>query len=284
MTVAARPLPATRSREQRRLTEPPIVRWTLIAVAIGFLTLFLAIPLVAVFVEAFANGFGAYVSAIVEPDALAALRLTLLTAAIAVPANLLFGLCAGWAIARFQFRGKQLLISLIDLPFAVSPVISGLIFVLIAGRQGLIGPWLSEHGIRIVFDVPGVVLASVFVSLPFIAREVIPIMEAGGADEEEAARLLGAGGLQTFFRVTLPNIKWGVFYGVILCTARVIGEFGAVSVVSGRIRGLTNTLPLHVEILYNEYRFQAAFAVASILTCLALVTLIVKTVAERHLR
>src|SRR5690606_35897315 len=178
-------------------------------------------------------GFGAYVSAIVEPDALAALRLTLLTAAIAVPANLLFGLCAGWAIARFQVRGKQLPINLIDPPFAVSPVISGLIFVLIAGRQGLIGPWLSEHGIRIVFDVPGVVLASVFVSLPFIAREVIPIMEAGGADEEEAARLLGAGGLQTFFRVTLPNIKWGVFYGVILCTARVIGEFGAVSVVSG---------------------------------------------------
>ncbi len=215
---------------------------------------------------------------------MAALRLTLLTAAIAVPANLVFGLCAGWAIAKFRFRGRSLLTTLIDLPFAVSPVISGLVFVLLAGRQGFFGPWLAEHDVQIIFAVPGIVLASVFVSVPFIAREVIPIMEASGTHEEEAARVLGASGWQTFFRVTLPNIKWGVVYGVILCTARVLGEFGAVSVVSGHIRGLTNTLPLHVEILYNEYRFQAAFAVASVLTCLALVTLVIKTVAERHVR
>ncbi|HEX7088085.1 MAG TPA: ABC transporter permease subunit, partial [Vicinamibacterales bacterium] len=211
MTTAVSTLPAAAARTQR-LTEPRVVRWALIAVALAFLALFLAIPLVAVFVEALAGGLGAYFSAIAEPDAIAALRLTLLTAAIAVPANLIFGLCAGWAIARFNFRGKQLLTSLIDLPFAVSPVISGLIFILLTGRQGLLGPWLAGHDIRIVFDIPGVVLASVFVSLPFIAREVIPIMESGGADEEEAARLLGAGGLQTFFRVTLPNIRWGVFY------------------------------------------------------------------------
>jgi sulfate transport system permease protein len=210
--------------------------------------------------------------------------LTLLTVAIAVPANLVFGLCAGWAIAKFRFRGRQLLTTLIDLPFAVSPVISGLVFVLLAGRQGFFGQWLADHDVRIIFAVPGIVLASVFVSFPFIAREVIPVMEASGTHEEEAARVLGASGLQTFLRVTLPNIKWGVLYGVILCSARVIGEFGAVSVVSGRIRGVTNTLPLHVEILYNEYMFQAAFAVASMLTCLALVTLVIKTVAERHVR
>jgi sulfate transport system permease protein len=220
----------------------------------------------------------------VEPDALAALRLTLLTAAIAVPANLVFGLCAGWAIAKFRFRGRSLLTTLIDLPFAVSPVISGLVFVLLAGRQGFFGPWLVEHNAPIIFAVPGIVLATIFVSFPFIAREVIPVMEAGGTHEEEAARVLGASGWQTFFRVTLPNIKWGVVYGVILCTARVLGEFGAVSVVSGHIRGVTNTLPLHVEILYNEYRFQAAFAVASVLTFLALVTLVIKTAAERHVR
>ena len=268
----------------RHLSEPAAVRWTLIAVALAFLTLFLAVPLTAVFVEALASGFGPYFAAIVEPDAIAALKLTLLTAAIAVPANLVFGLCAGWAIAKFQFRGRALLTTLVDLPFAVSPVISGLVFVLLTGRQGFLGPWLAERDIQIVFAVPGIVLASVFVSFPFIAREVIPIMEAGGTHEEEAARVLGAGGWQTFFRVTLPNIKWGVLYGVILCSARVLGEFGAVSVVSGHIRGLTNTLPLHVEILYNEYRFQAAFAVASVLTALALVTLVVKTVAERHVR
>ena len=267
----------------RRLTEPDWVRRSLTAVALVFLTLFLAIPLGAVFVEALANGVGAYVASIREPEALSALRLTLLAAAIAVPANLLFGVCAGWAIAKFDFKGKQLLTTLIDLPFAVSPVISGLVFVLLFGRQGWFGPWLADRDIAIIFAVPGIVLATVFVSFPFVAREIIPVMEASGTQEEEAARVLGAGGLQTFFRVTLPNIKWGLLYGVILCTARAIGEFGAVSVVSGHIRGLTNTLPLHVEILYNEYNFQAAFAVASVLTLLALVTLVVKTVAERHL-
>jgi sulfate/thiosulfate transport system permease protein len=281
--VAERGLGAT-SAKQRSLTEPLVVRWLLIGLALTFLTLFLAVPLTAVFVEALANGFGPYFAAIAEPDALAALRLTLLTAAIAVPANLVFGLCAGWAIAKFRFRGRSLLTTLIDLPFAVSPVISGLVFVLLAGRQGFFGPWLTEHNVQIIFAVPGILLASIFVSVPFIAREVIPVMEASGAHEEEAARVLGAGGWQTFFRVTLPNIKWGVVYGVILCTARVLGEFGAVSVVSGHIRGVTNTLPLHVEILYNEYRFQAAFAVASVLTFLALVTLVIKTVAERNVR
>ncbi len=281
--VAERGLGATGAK-QRSLTEPLVVRWLLIGLALTFLTLFLAIPLSAVFVEALANGFGAYFAAIAEPDALAALRLTFLTAAIAVPANLVFGLCAGWAIAKFRFRGRSLLTTLIDLPFAVSPVISGLVFVLLAGRQGFFGPWLTEHNVQIIFAVPGIVLASIFVSVPFIAREVIPVMEASGAHEEEAARVLGAGGWQTFFRVTLPNIKWGVVYGIILCTARVLGEFGAVSVVSGHIRGVTNTLPLHVEILYNEYRFQAAFAAASVLTFLALVTLVIKTVAERHVR
>jgi sulfate transport system permease protein len=269
---------------RRQLTEPRFVRWTLIGVALGFLTLFLAVPLTAVFVEALANGLGPYFAAIVEPDAIAALKLTLLTAAIAVPANLVFGLCAGWAIAKFRFRGRSLLTTLVDLPFAVSPVIAGLVFVLLTGRQGLFGPWLAAHDMQIVFAVPGIVLASVFVSFPFVAREVIPIMEASGTHEEEAARVLGASGWQMFFRVTLPNIKWGVLYGVILCTARVLGEFGAVSVVSGRIRGLTNTLPLHVEILYNEYQFQASFAVASILTFLALITLVIKTVAERHVK
>ncbi|HXH26033.1 MAG TPA: sulfate ABC transporter permease subunit CysW [Vicinamibacterales bacterium] len=275
---------AASSRPSPRVTEPAAVRWALIAATLGFLGLFLVVPLVAVFVEAFAAGAGAYLAAIVEPDALAAMRLTLLTAAIAVPANLVFGLCAGWAIAKFRFRGRHLLTTLIDLPFAVSPVIAGLVFMLLAGRQGWLGPWLAAHDIRIVFAVPGIVLATLFVSLPFIAREVIPVMEASGTDEEEAAYVLGARGLQTFFRVTLPNIRWGVIYGIILCSARVIGEFGAVAVVSGRIRGLTNTLPLHIEILYNEYRFQAAFAVASVLAFFALVTLIVQTLVERRLR
>lgn len=277
MSRATRP-----ARGGRKLTEPALVRWTLISIGLGFLVLFLFVPLAAVFVEAFRLGVGAYAAAILEPDTLAALRLTLLTAVVAVPANLLFGLCAGWAIAKFRFRGRQLLTTLIDLPFAVSPVISGLVFVLLFGRQGYFGPWLFDHDIRIIFAVPGIVLATIFVSFPFIAREIIPVMEASGTHEEEAARVLGASGLQTFLRVTLPNIKWGVIYGVILCSARVIGEFGAVSVVSGKIRGVTNTMPLHVEILYNEYKFQAAFAVASTLTCLALVTLVVKTVAERH--
>jgi len=226
----------------------------------------------------------AYFAAIREPDAMSALRLTLTAAAIAVPANLVFGVAAAWAIGKFQFRGKQLLITLIDLPFAVSPVISGMVFILLFGRQGYLGPWLADNDVRIVFAIPGIVLATIFVSFPFVAREIIPVMEATGSQEEEAARVLGAGGFQTFFRVTLPNIKWGLLYGVILCNARAMGEFGAVSVVSGHIRGLTNTLPLHVEILYNEYQFQAAFAVASILAFLALVTLVLKTVVEYRTR
>lgn len=284
MIAAAAPdaLAVTAAARRRALTEPVFVRWTLIALALGFLALFLLVPLALVFTEALANGVRAYFSSIVEPDALAALKLTLVAAAVAVPANTIFGLCAGWAIAKFRFRGRSLLTTLVDLPFAVSPVIAGLVFVLLAGRQGLLGPWLTGNGIQIIFAVPGIVLASIFVSFPFVAREVIPIMEATGTQEEEAARVLGASGWQTFFRVTLPNIKWGVLYGVILSSARVLGEFGAVSVVSGRIRGVTNTLPLHVEILYNEYRFQASFAVASLLTALALVTLVLKTVAERR--
>jgi sulfate/thiosulfate transport system permease protein len=267
----------------RRLTEPALVRYLLIAIALGFLALFLVLPLITVFAEALADGFGAYAEAIRQPEAIAALKLTLVAAAIAVPLNLVFGVCAGWAIAKFDFPGKNVLTTLIDLPFAVSPVISGMVFLLLFGRQGFLGPWVAEHGYRIVFAVPGIVLATIFVSFPFVAREIIPVMEASGTQEEEAARVLGASGLQTFFRVTLPNIKWGLLYGVILCNARAMGEFGAVSVVSGKIRGQTNTLPLHVEILYNEYMTQAAFAVASLLAFLALITLVVKTVVERHL-
>lgn len=265
---------------RRRLTEPRAVRWALTAVVLAFLGVFLVLPLVVVCAEAFSKGWSAYASAIADPYAISALKLTLLAAAIAVPANLLFGICAGWTIARFDFRGKDLLTTLIDLPFAVSPVISGLLFVLLFGRQGVFGPWFTDHGIHVVFAVPGIVLATMFVSFPFVAREIIPVMEAAGREEEEAARVLGANGLQIFFRVTLPNIKWGVLYGVILCNARAMGEFGAVSVVSGKIRGLTNTLPLHVEILYNEYAFQAAFAVSSLLASLALVTLVLKTIVE----
>jgi sulfate/thiosulfate transport system permease protein len=264
------------------LTEPPTVRIAAILAVLGFLGLFLVVPLAAVFTEAFSKGWQAYASAIREPDAVSALTLTLVAAAVAVPLNLVFGLAAGWAIAKFTFPGKNLLITLIDLPFAVSPVISGMVFVLLFGRQGWLGPWLGAHDWKIIFAVPGIVLATVFVSFPFVAREIIPVMQATGTDEEEAARVLGASGFQTFWRVTLPNIKWGLLYGVILCNARAMGEFGAVSVVSGHIRGLTNTLPLHVEILYNEYNFQAAFAVASLLACLALVTLVLKTLIERH--
>ncbi|MEO8075418.1 MAG: sulfate ABC transporter permease subunit CysW [Acidobacteriota bacterium] len=266
------------------LTEPRLLRWLLTAIAFLFLALFLVVPLAAVFTEAFSKGLEAYRAAIVSPDALAALRLTLLAAAIAVPLNVVFGVAAGWAIGKFQFRGRQLLLTLIDLPFAVSPVISGLVFVLLFGRQGWLGPWMLDHGWRVVFAVPGIVLATIFVSFPFVAREVIPIMEATGTEEEEAACVLGAGGLQMFFRVTLPNIKWGLLYGVILANARAMGEFGAVSVVSGHIRGVTNTLPLHVEILYNEYNSQAAFAVASLLAGLALVTLVLKAFVERRVR
>jgi sulfate/thiosulfate transport system permease protein len=242
--------------------------------------IFLVMPLVAVFAQALEKGFGAYLTALREPDAWAAIRLTLLTAAIAVPLNLAFGLAASWAIAKFEFPGKGTLLTLIDLPFAVSPVISGMIFVLLFGRQGLLGPFLGAHDVKVIFAVPGIVLATVFVTFPFVARELIPVMQALGNEEEEAARVLGAGGWQIFFRVTLPNVKWGVLYGVILCNARAMGEFGAVSVVSGHIRGLTNTIPLHVEILYNEYNFQAAFAVASLLAFLALVTLLAKSLIE----
>ena len=264
------------------LTEPPIVRAALILVVLAFLGLFLVVPLLSVFSEALSKGWHAYLTAIREPDALSALTLTLTAAAIAVPLNLVFGLAAGWAVAKFTFPGKNLLITLIDLPFAVSPVISGLVFVLLFGRQGWLGPWLGDHDLKIIFAVPGIVLATIFVSFPFVAREIIPVMQAGGTQEEEAARVLGANGFQIFTHVTLPNIKWGLLYGVILCNARAMGEFGAVSVVSGHIRGLTNTLPLHVEILYNEYNFQAAFAVASLLACLALVTLVLKTMVERR--
>jgi sulfate/thiosulfate transport system permease protein len=264
-------------------SEPPLVRLALIALAILFLVGFLVLPLVTIFIEALRHGVRAYAAAIVEPDARAAIRLTLLTAAIAVPANLAFGICAAWAIAKFDFRGRSVLTTLIDLPFSVSPVIAGLIYVLLFGAAGLLGPWLRSHGIQIIFAVPGIVIATIFVTFPFVARQLIPLMQAQGTEEEEAACALGAGGLQTFLRVTLPNIKWGLLYGVLLCNARAMGEFGAVSVVSGHIRGLTNTMPLHVEILYNEYNFVAAFAVASLLALLALVTLALKSFLEwRH--
>ncbi|UFS69173.1 sulfate ABC transporter permease subunit CysW [Geomonas sp. RF6] len=262
------------------VSEPAAVRWLLVAAAIAFLALFLILPLCAVFSQALEKGWDAYLQALKEPDTLAAIRLTLITAAFCVPLNLFFGVVASWVITKFNFRGKSLLITLIDLPFSVSPVVSGLIYVLIFGLQGWLGPWLQEHDIKIIFAVPGIVLATLFVTFPFVARELIPLMEAQGRDEEEAALTLGASGLQTFLRVTLPNIKWGILYGVILCNARAMGEFGAVSVVSGHVRGATNTVPLQVEILYNEYSYAAAFAVASILGLLALVTLAVKTVAE----
>lgn len=264
--------------------ESPGVRALLIGTTLLFLGLFLVIPLIAVFVQAFAKGFAVYSAALLEPDALASIRLTLLVALITVPLNLLFGLAAAWAIARFEFPGRTFLLALIELPFAVSPVIAGMIFVLLFGAQGFLGPWLLAHGIRIIFAVPGIILATLFVTAPFVARELIPVMQEQGSDEEEAALLLGAGGLQTYLRVTLPNIKWGLLYGVILCNARAMGEFGAVSVVSGHIRGLTNTMPLHVEILYNEYNFAAAFAVASLLTLLALLTLAVRSLIEWRTR
>jgi sulfate transport system permease protein len=264
-------------------TEPKAIRIAVITIAVLFLTVFVVLPLVVVFAHAFSKGIMAYLAALSEPEALAAIRLTLLVAAISVGLNLLFGLIAAWAIAKFEFSGKTFLISLIDLPFSVSPVISGLVFVLLFGGQGYFGPWLREHNIQILFAVPGIVLATTFVTFPFVARALIPLMQEQGTQEEEAAISLGASGLQAFFRVTLPNIKWGVLYGVLLCNARAMGEFGAVSVVSGHIRGETNTMPLLVEILYNEYQFVAAFAIASLLAMLALVTLIAKTILERHL-
>ncbi len=271
---------------QRRIStrESTGVTILLVSVALTYLLLFLGLPLIAVFTEALRRGWGLYLAALQEPDAWSALTLTLITAAIAVPANLAFGIAAAWAIAKFEFRGKSLLITLIDLPFAVSPVVSGLIYVLLFGAQGWFGPWLQAHDIKLIFAVPGIVLATIFVTFPFIARELIPLMQAQGKDEEEAAISLGASGWQTFWRVTLPNIKWGLLYGVILCNARAMGEFGAVSVVSGHIRGATNTLPLHVEILYNEYNFVAAFSIASLLALLALVTLLVKTLVEWQAR
>jgi len=260
--------------------EAPIVRWTLTLLALLFLVVFLVLPLVLVFVQALEKGVSAYWAALLEPDAYSAIKLTLLAAAISVPANLVFGIAASWAIAKFQFRGKNVLLTLIDVPFSVSPVISGLIYVLLFGLQGWLGPWLYEHDIQIVFAVPGIVLATIFVTFPFVARELIPLMEQQGTEEEEAAILLGASGIKTFLRVTIPNIKWGLLYGVILCNARAMGEFGAVSVVSGHVRGQTNTIPLHVEILYNEYNFVAAFAVASLLAFLALITLALKSLVE----
>jgi sulfate transport system permease protein len=273
-----RPVAEATANVRRATEDPAWARRLIIGVAAGFLGIFLIIPLGSVFAEALNKGVGLYFAAITNPEALSAIRLTLLTAAIAVPLNLIFGVAASWAITRFEFRGKNLLTTLIDLPFAVSPVISGMIYVLMFGAQGWFGGWLMAHHIRIIFAVPGIVLATTFVTLPFVARELIPVMEAGGTDEELAAITLGATGWQTFFRITLPKVKWGLLYGVIICNARAMGEFGAVSVVSGHIRGQTNTMPLYVEILYNDYNFTASFAVASLLTALALVTLVAKRV------
>ena len=267
--------------ETRAATRDPAwIKWTLISIGLAYFALFLLLPLITVFAEALRKGWAVYIAAIVEPDALSAIKLTLIAAAIAVPVNLVFGVAAAWAVAKFEFRGKQLLITLIDLPFSVSPVVAGLIYVLVFGAHGWFGGWLRDHDIKVIFAVPGIVLATIFVTVPFIARELIPLMQAQGKEEEEAAVVLGASGWRVFWQVTLPNVKWGLLYGVILCNARAMGEFGAVSVVSGHIRGLTNTLPLHVEILYNEYQFAAAFAVASLLALLALVTLVVKTFIE----
>ena len=279
--TSLRPLAVTSPQNLR--TEPGPVRFVIIALAMTFLTVFVVLPLVVVFAQAFSKGVGAYFSALAEPEALAAIRLTLTVAAISVTLNLLFGVIAAWAIAKFDFSGKTFLITLIDLPFSVSPVISGLVFVLLFGAQGFFGPWLQAHNIHVLFALPGIVLATVFVTFPFVARALIPLMQEQGTQEEEAAISLGASGLQTFFRVTLPNIKWGLLYGVLLCNARAMGEFGAVSVVSGHIRGETNTMPLLVEILYNEYQFVSSFAIASLLAMLALITLVVKTVLERRL-
>ena len=267
-------------RAKAGTTESAWAKWTLIGIALVFLLLFLVLPLAAVFTEALRKGVAAYLEGLREPDAWSAIQLTLLTAVISVPLNLVFGVAAAWCVAKYEFKGKAFLTTLIDLPFSISPVVVGLMYVLVFGAQGWLGPWLAEHDIKIIFAVPGIVLATVFVTFPFIARELIPLMQAQGNDEEQAAIVLGASGWQTFWYVTLPNIKWGLLYGVILCNARAMGEFGAVSVVSGHIRGQTNTIPLHVEILYNEYQSVAAFAAASLLALLALVTLVIKTVAE----
>src|ERR1700733_3406454 len=274
---------ATMSARPDTRTEPWLIRAVIIAIAVTFLTVFVVLPLVVVFAQAFSKGVGAYFSALTDPEALSAIRLTLAVAAISVSLNLVFGVIAAWAITKFEFPGKTFLISLIDLPFSVSPVISGLVFVLLFGAQGFFGPWMQAHDIQVLFAVPGIALATTFVTFPFVARALIPLMHEQGTQEEEAAVSLGASGPQTFFRVTLPNIKWGVLYGVLLCNARAMGEFGAVSVVSGHIRGETNTMPLLVEILYNEYQFVSSFAIASLLAMLALVTLVAKTLLERQL-
>jgi len=269
---------------QSAITEPAWVRRGLIGAAMAFMTLFLFVPLATVFYEALKKGLGVYFAAITDPDALSAIQLTLIATLISVPLNLVFGVAAAWSITKFDFRGKNLLLTLIDLPFSVSPVIAGLIYVLVFGLQGWFGEWLRDHDLKIIFAVPGIVLATVFVTFPFIARELIPLMQAQGIEQEEAARVLGAGGWQIFRRVTLPNIKWALLYGVILCNARAMGEFGAVSVVSGHVRGQTNTMPLHIEIVYNEYQFAAAFAVASLLAGLALVTLVLKYLVEQRVK
>jgi sulfate/thiosulfate transport system permease protein len=275
--------PRTAASKRDLRNEPRPIRFLIVALAVTFLSVFVVLPLVVVFASAFSRGVTAYFAALAEPEALSAIRLTLLIAAISVGLNLIFGVIAAWAISKFDFTGKTILITLIDLPFSVSPVISGLVFVLLFGAQGFFGTWLQAHNIHILFAVPGIALATIFVTFPFVARALIPLMQEQGTQEEEAAISLGASGLQTFFRVTLPNIKWGLLYGVLLCNARAMGEFGAVSVVSGHIRGETNTMPLLVEILYNEYQFVASFAIASLLAMLALITLVVKTILERRL-
>ena len=272
------PIPIQKKPMKRR--ESKGVKITLISIAILYLSFLLFVPLIAIFIKAFEKGADVYLAAITESDALSAIRLTLLVTVIVVPLNTIFGIAAAWAVTKFRFRGKQVLLSLLELPFAVSPVIAGLVFVLLFSPRGVLGPWLVEHGIKIIFSVPGIIIATIFVTLPFVARELIPVMQAQGTSEEEAAVSLGANGWKMFWRVTLPNIKWGLLYGMILCNARAIGEFGAVSVVSGRIRGMTNTMPLHVEILYNEYQFSASFAVASLMSIMAIITLIIKSIIE----
>jgi sulfate transport system permease protein len=284
ISLNTRSLTAPRRFATAATSESAAFRWILTGVAIAFLGVFIFLPLAIVFSQAFEKGIAAYWNSVRQPDSLAAIKLTLIAAGIAVPLNVVFGVAAAWAIGKFEFVGKSLLVTLIDLPFSVSPVVSGLIYVLLFGLQGLLGPWLVKHDLQIIFAVPGIVLATIFVTFPFVARELIPLVQAQGQEEEEAALALGASGWQTFFRVSLPNIKWGLLYGVILCNARAMGEFGAVSVVSGHIRGRTNTMPLHIEILYNEYQFQAAFAVASLLALLALTTLVVKSIVEWRAR
>lgn len=280
-TFSALPAATVKTRQPAHAAEDPLlVRWGLTALALGSLGLFIVLPLAAVFVQALSKGLSVYLAAVREPDTLSAIRLSLLATGIAVPLNLVFGIAAAWAVTKFRFKGRNVLVSLIDVPFAVSPVVAGLIYVLVFGAQGWLGDWLSAHDIRIIFAVPGIVLATVFVTFPFIARELIPLMESQGTEEEEAALVLGATGWQMFFKITLPNIKWGLLYGVVLCTARALGEFGAVSVVSGHIRGETNTLPLHVEILYNDYNYAGAFAVASLLSVVAVITLALKKFLE----